>query len=134
LRPPRSRNRNSKRIRRERQAVPLSHPDADQRPQQDPDHQECGRGYDQQGGCEILVRHGIPLEDNDVNLAGEKDTISAEEKQAILDEWATRVTPLVMRCHKRQFDQKTIYIDPQPLTPDAEFSERYTSRLTAVEV
>ncbi|HBF40440.1 MAG TPA: hypothetical protein DDW19_01265 [Anaerolineaceae bacterium] len=74
------------------------------------------------------------LEDNDVNLAGEKDTISAEEKQAILDEWATRVTPLVMRCHKRQFDQKTIYIDPQPLTPDAEFSERYTSRLTAVEV
>ncbi|MEN6571406.1 MAG: choice-of-anchor R domain-containing protein [Anaerolineaceae bacterium] len=74
------------------------------------------------------------LQDNDVNLAKERDSITAAEKQAILDEWATKVTPLLMRSSKERFDDKTVYIDPQPLTPDAEYSEKYTSRLTAVEV
>jgi len=56
------------------------------------------------------------LVDNDFNLLGDtKETLTAEDKQKIIDDWANAITPLRMRTLDPITDDKLIFIDPVPL-------------------
>ena len=74
------------------------------------------------------------VRDDDVNLRGEPETITAEEKQDLLDEWATNLTPLVMRCGRKRYDNKTVFIDPTQGQPYKIHSEGYLEKLSVIEV
>lgn len=72
--------------------------------------------------------------DDDVNLCGEKELAKAEDIQIQLDSWASELTPLKMRSIKRIFDNKTVFIDPAPISILGDKLEKYTGKLTMIEV
>ena len=84
----------------------------------------------------IKYSYGLPYRvlDYDVDLLGKKDEYTVEEKQQIIDDWATNLTPLVMNCQYKQYDNKVVFIDPIPLNPLAGSSERYLGKLTIIEI
>ena len=84
----------------------------------------------------IKYSYGLPYRvvDYDMDLLGKKDEISAEAKQKIIDDWATNLTPLVMNCQYKQYDNKVVFIDPIPLNPLASHSEMYLGKLTIIEI
>lgn len=84
----------------------------------------------------IKYNYGIPyrLRNYDRDANGHEDDMAAEEKQLIIDDWATSLTPLVMRCKFQQFDNKVVFIDPIPLDPLASYEEDYLAKLTLVEI
>lgn len=85
----------------------------------------------------VPVKHSYSLAyrmvDYDVDLEGNKSDLLASDIAEIIDTWATELTPLVMRSTKKQFDNKTVFIDPTPLDPYAERREKYIAKLTVVE-
>lgn len=72
--------------------------------------------------------------DDDINLLGEHDPLTAVEKQAIIDRWAVQLIPLRMRCTRRLFDDKVVFIDPSPASPRADMLEKYVETITVIEV
>lgn len=86
----------------------------------------------------IPVKYGytIPfrVKDNDVTLLGDLDDITAEQKMKVIDEWAASLTPLYMRCIKKRFDGKRVFINPSPMTPQTENSENYLGDISLVEI
>lgn len=85
----------------------------------------------------ITVKYGfqIPyrLEDQDRNLLGELDEYSGTEKQDIIDQWASTLTPLYMRSVRRKLDKKFVFVDPTPLAIAADHAETYTGSILVVE-
>jgi len=73
------------------------------------------------------------LDGQDKNLRGETEDLMPEEKQDILDEWVASLTPLVMRCVRKRFDNKRVFIDPMPLSLDADHNDIFKGRLVVVE-
>ncbi len=84
----------------------------------------------------VKYSYAIPyrLRDNDVDLNTDIEPMSAEEKEAIIDEWAESLTPLVMRSTRKQFDNITVFIDPTPMSPTHEKSEGYAASITVIQV
>lgn len=84
----------------------------------------------------VKYSFGLPyrLADDDFDILMKPDEMTAAEKQQILDDWATSLTPLIMNCKYRQFDEKIVFIDPIPLNPLAETEERYLGKITIVEI
>jgi hypothetical protein len=72
--------------------------------------------------------------DDDVNLQGDHDPMTAAEKQDLLDYWAMNLTPLKMNCIHRQYHDKTVFINPSPSTPQAEFTEKYVQALSVIQI
>jgi len=71
--------------------------------------------------------------DEDIDLQGDKNFLKAEDIQAQLDVWAEQLTLVKMRCIKKIFDNKDVFIDPAPLSIIGENLEKYTGKLTAIE-
>lgn len=84
----------------------------------------------------IKYSYGLPYRvvEYDVDLLGKQDDITAEQKQKIIDDWATNLTPLVMNCQYKQYDNKVVFIDPIPLNPLAGKNERYLGKLVIIEI
>lgn len=84
----------------------------------------------------IKYGYGLPYRvvEYDVDLLGKRDTMTAAEKQKVIDDWATNLVPLLMNCQYQQFDKKVVFIDPIPLNPIAEKSEKYLGKLTIIEI
>lgn len=74
------------------------------------------------------------MKDEDVDLEGDIDGQSFEDKSALLDHWAAQLTPLTMRCIHTGFDGSTVFIDPASFTPAMEYSDGYVAKLTLVQV
>jgi len=72
--------------------------------------------------------------DDDVNLRGEAENITAGDKIAQLRSWANNVTQLTMRSTMSEFDNKQVFIDPAPIQPFQEHKEGYTHRMVATEL
>jgi len=73
------------------------------------------------------------IRDDNVNLRGEPDE-DVDTIQDMIDEWAANVTPLVMRSLRKRFDDKLVFIEPTPLTPQADILENYASSMTVIEI
>jgi hypothetical protein len=84
----------------------------------------------------IKYSYALPYrtKDGDVDLLGNKESLSSEEKQAILDAWAQNLTPLRMYSIRRQYHDQAVFIDGMPTNPSGEKTEEYTSRLTMVQL
>jgi hypothetical protein len=84
----------------------------------------------------VKYSYGLPYRvvEYDVDLYGKQDTMDVEEKQQIIDDWATQLTPLIMNCQYKLFDNKVVFIDPIPLNPLAEKQDRYLGKLVIVEI
>jgi len=84
----------------------------------------------------IKYSYALPYrtKDQDVDLLGNKEELSSEEKQNILDEWAQNLTPLRMYSIRRQYHDQAVFIDGMPTNPSGEKTEEYTSRLTMVQI
>jgi hypothetical protein len=74
------------------------------------------------------------VKDNDISLRGESCCDNSQDLQEVLDRWATELTPLLMRTRKKQYDNKTVFIDPAQTVPLAENSEQYVEKLAVMEV
>ena len=72
--------------------------------------------------------------EHDVDLNGEPDEMSAEDRQDIIDSWAENLVPLKMRCIRHQYDDQIVFIEGVPTSPTAEMSEDYSSRLTLIQL
>jgi hypothetical protein len=72
--------------------------------------------------------------DNDVNLRGESEIVSAEDRQVLLDEWANELTPLLFRSTYKRYDNRVVFIDPAQLQTIREKSEGYIEKLSVIEV
>jgi len=73
------------------------------------------------------------MEDGDVDLLGMPEGLYAEDVQAVIDEWSQEMTPLTMRCVRKLFDNKKVFIDPTPATPIRDVTEGYLHKLTVMQ-
>jgi hypothetical protein len=72
--------------------------------------------------------------DDDVTLTAEQDDYrTAEEKMALLDEWAEGLVPLVASDIRRVFNNQAIYVNPISLRPYRDKSEGYIATITMVQ-
>ncbi len=72
--------------------------------------------------------------DNDVNLLGEPEILKAEERQALLDTWAMQLTPLILHSNNKQYDNRTVFIDPAQIQAVKQAKEGYIEKMSVVEV
>ena len=72
--------------------------------------------------------------DDDIDLNGDRDTHSAEQKLDLLDQWSSELTPLVMHNNFKRYDDKTVFIDPSENAPLKETEEGYLGQLTVMEI
>ena len=86
----------------------------------------------------IVIKHAYSMSyrvrDGDVNLKGELEDITAEDKQEIIEDWITNTKPLTMRCVYAKFDNKTVFINPPEEKPLEEQKESYLNKITLVEM
>ena len=84
----------------------------------------------------VKYSYALPhrTQDGDVDLKGDPDMMMAIDKQDQLDEWAAQLTPLTMRCVRKVYDDRTVFIDPEQTKPIKEKSEGYSARLTVMEI
>lgn len=84
------------------------------------------------------IKYGFTFQfrakENDINLMGEPDDITGEEKLRILDEWASSLTPLFVRSVKEFVDNKRLFLNPAPLAPIAVYAEQYIGDISLVEI
>lgn len=72
------------------------------------------------------------MKDDDMDLQ-ENHEKDADDRQAVIDEWAENMTPLVLRSQHKRYDNKTVFIDPTQTSLIAETQESYIERITMVE-
>jgi hypothetical protein len=86
----------------------------------------------------VLIKYAFSMsyraEDNDHDLNGDPEDMSARTKQDIIDGWAEKLTPLRMSCIMGLFDGKDVFIDAVPLNPNKEHSPAYIGKLVASEI
>ena len=84
----------------------------------------------------VKFAYSLPyrLKDNDHDLLGADESRTAAAKQAIMDAWASNLTPLSMQCRHALFDGKTVFADSIPSVPNKENSEGYINTQTLTEV
>ena len=85
---------------------------------------------------QIKYSYAVPFrnKDNDVDLMGTLDPISADERGLIIDEWANNMTRLTMRSLWKRYDNRRVFINPTPNTPTGEIEESFVERLTVSEL
>jgi hypothetical protein len=75
------------------------------------------------------------LEEGGTTLRGAiDDQGTPDDVQAILDEWSNELTRLKVHCTKKIFDDMRVFINPSPLSVVGDKLEKYTGRLTMIEV
>lgn len=72
--------------------------------------------------------------DEDVDLLGEKEILTADERQELLDKWAAELTPLIMHSNHRQYDNKVVFIDPAQIQPVKQSKEGYIEKMSVTEI
>jgi len=72
--------------------------------------------------------------DEDVNLLGEKEILTADERQELLDRWAAELTPLIMHSNHKQYDNKIVFIDPAQIQPVKQSKEGYIEKMSVTEI
>jgi hypothetical protein len=72
--------------------------------------------------------------DNSRDLLGEPEIVTAEERQDILDTWATELTPLILHSNNKQYDKRTVFIDPAQIQAVKQFKEGYIEKMSVIEV
>ena len=87
----------------------------------------------------IPIKHSLSLtyrlNNESVDLLGQNDNQGTpDEIQEILDEWAASLTRVKVRCYKKIFDDKRMFLDAMPVSITGEHSENYTGKLTLIEV
>ncbi len=71
--------------------------------------------------------------DNERDLLGNVDSMTAKEKQDMIEYWAESLTALTMNSNYERFNDIQCFIDPPSMSPDAEKLENYIGKLTVVE-
>jgi hypothetical protein len=72
--------------------------------------------------------------DVDKDINGDPDPMDADDKQDLLDLWATQLVPLTMRCNYRRYDNKTVFIDPASMQPFKAKSEAHMESFSVIEI
>jgi len=74
--------------------------------------------------------------DGDIDLEAVENPLRRDAADVIhvIDGWAEGLTPLIMRSTKEPYDNKRVYIDPQPLQPTAHERIKYVNSLVLLEV
>jgi hypothetical protein len=72
--------------------------------------------------------------DEDVNLLGDPEILTAEERQSLLDGWAMELTPLIMCSNNKQYDNKTVFIDPAQIQAVKQTKEGYIEKMSVLEI
>lgn len=86
----------------------------------------------------VPVKHnyGMPYRalDYEFDIHGDPDGMTCEEKQELIDYWATSLTPLLMNCQRAIYDNKIVFIDPPALNPLSDGREHYLGKLALIEI
>jgi len=87
------------------------------------------------GRSTVKYAYAIKYRTSGVDLIGNK----IDDIQDQLDEWAAKLTPLVMRSVYTDYDNRLVFLNPIPTapikgTPDEEDSEVYIGTITLIEV
>lgn len=72
--------------------------------------------------------------DADIDIHGKIQTMTGEEKQALIDYWAENFIPLYMRTNDPITDKKVVWIDPIPTTNRRKKKTYYTGTIVATEL
>lgn len=72
--------------------------------------------------------------DEDVDLIGNKEIFTADERQTLLDKWAAELTPLIFHCNNKQYDGKIVFIDPAQIQPVKQSKEGYVEKMSVTEI
>ena len=69
-----------------------------------------------------------------VNLRGDYEDVDPEEFQEVLDDWASNITKLNMRCDRKLFDNKRVYLNAVSFNRIHECGEGYMGTITVCDI
>ena len=69
-----------------------------------------------------------------VNLRGDYEDVDPEDFQEVLDDWASTITKLNMRCDRKLFDNKRVYLNAVSFNRIHENGEGYMGTITVCDI